>query len=402
VEVIRVRAEGEDLFCLRDRLDPTSAPLVISQPALLLVSIFDGSRTLEAVRSAFLLQTGHELPRSDIRGFVARLDDAGFIDSASYRQRLERQQQAFRDALYRPAIHAGSAYPATSTELVDFLERLAAAPDGPGSRPAPASDLTARALIAPHIDLYRGGTTYAWTYAALAERQPADLYVLLGTCHTPMHSPLAATGKAYDTPLGPATPDHRFLRLLESCYPGDLYQDEYQHRGEHSLEFQAVYLRYLGLTGETNGAGVVPLLCGSLHEWCSTGDSPLRRPEVAQVVAALREAIASYPGRVCLLAGADLAHVGPQFGDRVMVTSAVREAVETADRAMLELICRGDAEGFYEQVMSDGDARRICGLSPIYYLLELLGPADGHLIRYDQWVDAEGQGAVTFAGVIFS
>jgi hypothetical protein len=51
--------------------------------------------------------------------------------------------------------------------------------------------------------------------------------------------------------------------------------------------------------------------------------------------------------------------------------------------------------------MAVGDARRICGLAPIYYLLSLLGPCRGQLLRYSQWVDRGGQGAVTFAGVIF-
>jgi hypothetical protein len=51
--------------------------------------------------------------------------------------------------------------------------------------------------------------------------------------------------------------------------------------------------------------------------------------------------------------------------------------------------------------MLDADARRICGLAPMYYLLALLGPAQGRLLKYSQWVDPRGQGAVTYAGVLF-
>lgn len=50
------------------------------------------------------------------------------------------------------------------------------------------------------------------------------------------------------------------------------------------------------------------------------------------------------------------------------VTAPLMEAVGRADAEMLDIVCRGDAEGFYEQVMADGDARRIRGLAPIYYL----------------------------------
>jgi hypothetical protein len=43
----------------------------------------------------------------------------------------------------------------------------------------------------------------------------------------------------------------------------------------------------------------------------------------------------------------------------------------------------------------------VCGLAPIYYLLSLIGPTEGRLLKYTQWVDPQGQGSVTFAGVIF-
>jgi AmmeMemoRadiSam system protein B len=255
-------------------------------------------------------------------------------------------------------------------------------------------------LIAPHIDLHRGGATYAWTYRALAETQPVDTYLLLGTCHTSMSTPLAVTRKPYATPFGPAPVDHDVLDALEAAYPGDLYADELSHRAEHSLEFQAVYLRALGLVGEDAGR-IVPLLCGSLHEWVEPGQRPGDVAAVATAVEALRAALAAAPGRVCLVAGADLAHVGPQFGDRSKVSAAFAARVERADREMLDIICRGDAEAFYCQVMLDQDARRICGLAPIYYLLALIGPAAGRCVKYSQWIDPAGRGSVTYAGVVF-
>jgi MEMO1 family protein len=227
------------------------------------------------------------------------------------------------------------------------------------------------------------------------------VYVILGTYHLPMASPLAATRKPYATPFGPAPVAHDFLDELERAYPGDLYADELSHRSEHSIEFQALYLRYLGLVGAEGGATVAPILCGSLHQWVSPANSPLASPEVRAALGALRQALEGCGRRVCLVAGADLAHVGPQFGDRQLVRGAFLEWVEGGDREMLEAVARGDAEGFYAQVMRDADARRICGLSPIYYVLSLLGPSEGRLLTYGRWVDAGGRGAVTYAGVLF-
>jgi MEMO1 family protein len=396
-----MRNGGRELYCLRDRADAEAQPLLVSQAAVLLASLLDGERSLGAVRAAFTLRTGAPISEREIADFVRRLDEANLLESEAYRARQARQRAEFKAAIVRAAIHAGGAYPGEPDELQAFLDGLYAHEDGPGVRPGPSSGRGARGLIAPHIDLHRGGPTYAWTYQALAECRPADVYVLLGTYHLPMGSTLAATRKAYATPLGPAPVDHDFLDALESAYPGDLYADELGHRSEHSIEFQALYLRSLGLVGAERGATVVPILCGSIQQWVAPSDSPLSSPEVRAALGALRAAVAARGGRICLVAGADLAHVGPRFGDRQLVRGTFREAVERGDREMLELVCRGDAEGFYAQVMRDADARRICGLSPIYYLLSLIGPGSGRLLKYSQWVDASGQGAVTYAGVLF-
>ncbi|MCC7104337.1 MAG: AmmeMemoRadiSam system protein B, partial [Chloroflexi bacterium] len=302
----------------------------------------------------------------------------------------------------RAAVHAGGAYPGTREELVPYLDAFFLHPEGPGSAPAGPAAPPLRALIAPHVDIHRGGPTYAWGYKALAESEDPELYVLLGTCHTEMATALAATRKPYATPLGPAPADWDFLSTLDACYDGDLYADELSHRGEHALEFQAVYLRYLGRVGASKRPGVVSLLCGSLHQFLDGDEPPAKNERIAVTLSALREAIARDGRRICLIAGADFAHIGPRFGDPGPVTQSFLERVEAGDRAMLERVCASDADGFYAQVMEDGDARRICGLAPIYYLLALLAPGPvGQVLKYSQWVDERGHGSVTFGSVTF-
>jgi AmmeMemoRadiSam system protein B len=388
------------VFVIRDRQDPEAEAVVVSEAGLLLASLFDGQRSPGAVAAALALRTGAAVTSEQVAGFAEQLDRALLLESPRYLDHLAGLRSAYFGLELRPAIHAGGAYPGTRDELRGFLDALYNHEDGPGGPPGPASGRQAIGLIAPHIDLYRGGPTYAWTYRALAETRPAEVYLLLGTCHLPMDSPLAASRKAYDTPFGEAPIARDLLGALERHYPGVLYADEFCHRGEHSLEFQAVFLRYLQRVGQSVGA-IVPLLCGSLQQWVEPGRSPGDTPRIAETVAALRGAVAKSGRRVCVVAGADLAHVGPQFGDSDPVDRSFAARVERRDAEMLERICQGDSEGFYRQVMADQDARRICGLAPIYYLLAMLGPAEGRLLRYSQWIDERGAGSVTYAGVIF-
>jgi hypothetical protein len=91
--------------------------------------------------------------------------------------------------------------------------------------------------------------------------------------------------------------------------------------------------------------------------------------------------------------------VGPRFGDPAPVSAADRERVEREDRLMLNAVVSGDARGFFESVARDGDRRRICGLSPIYAVLRVLGGRAGALRHYGQWPDP--QGVVSYASVVF-
>jgi AmmeMemoRadiSam system protein B len=262
--------------------------------------------------------------------------------------------------------------------------------------------------------LLRGGHSYAWGYRALAESEPADLYVLLGTCHLPMRRPFAATSLPYDTPFGPVTGDNAFLARLQARAPFDIYEDELSHRREHALEFQVVHLRHLGHTGDGGPAKVLSILCvppGVVPE----GGTPRDDAATEQFIQALAETVAEDGRRVCYIAGADFAHVGPQFGDPASVDQRFAEHVRVGDLAMLDLAAGANADGFYRQVVQEeagpgmagesmavGGPRRICGLAPMYALLRLVEGSNGTILHYDQWIDRGGAGSVTFGCVLFA
>ena len=114
---------------------------------------------------------------------------------------------------------------------------------------------------------------------------------------------------------------------------------------------------------------------------------------------ALGETIAASGRRVVVIAGADLAHVGPRFGDPAPISPVELERIEREDREMLSAVESGDPRAFFDAVARDGDRRRICGYSPIYATLRVLDRARGDLHRYGQWPDPEA--VVTFASMTF-
>ncbi len=399
VEAFPVEHEGQRCIALRDPAGFTDQIAVLPAALLDLVSLFDGEHPLETIQEIVRRRHGEAPTLEQIKTVVERLDDAGFLQSERFEARRRAAEDAFRQSPTRPAAHAGGAYAGQPDALRAQIAGFFSDPDGPGAsgtRTA-AADGRLAGLIAPHIDFHRGGPTYAWAYQDLLDRSDADLFVILGTCHAGMPDPFAVTLKPYDTPLGPVPVDRDFYEALRVRAGQDLLASEPAHRVEHSIEFQAVMLQ--AVLGPRRPFTIFPVLASYLHEAVWLGTEPEVDPRVPRFLDGLRETIAASGRRVCVVAGVDLAHVGPRFGDRDPNTAASLAAVAQADRAMLESVVGVDARGFFDHVAADQDARRICGLSPIHALLRVLPGAPGRLLQYRQWPDPEG--AVTFCAVSF-
>lgn len=397
IEIFPIDDRGQRCLVLRDPGDPELRPMVVLDGAAQVLMLLDGQRSVDAVLAALKLR-GAAMSADQVRGFLSRLDEAGFLEGPRAEHRLQERLARFRSAPVRVAVHAGGAYPDGVDELPRFLADGYTA--GPGGLPAPRDPTLAppRGVIAPHVDLHRGAPTYSWAYKAVAEAAPADLYVVLGTCHTPVHGAFAGTRKAYDTPLGAVPSDVDFLERLGRAWGHDLFAGEFSHANEHSIEFQAVYLRSLGIA-----APIAPILCDSLHSLVPPGRSPGDVPLVASFVSALLETVRSSDQRVTFIAAVDLAHVGRRFGDSWLVDRTHAERVGRGDQELLEFVLAPDPERYYAHVMRDNDARRICGFTPLYLLAAVMQAqqAHGELLRYTQWIDADKSSSVTFASAIY-
>jgi AmmeMemoRadiSam system protein B len=401
VEVFPIQDGGRRGMVLRDPSDPSLSPLVLSDGAVQILMLLDGHRTIGDVGAALLLR-GTSVTESQLKSFLVRLDEGGYLEGPRAIHRLEQRRMAFLALPSRPAVHAGGAYAGTPGELRRQLDAGYVDHDGPGVLPGAARSASPRAVIAPHVDLHRGAPTYSWAYRVLGESEPAELYVILGTCHTPVDGHFAATRKMYDTPFGPVPADNDFLDRLQAEWGHDLFAGEFSHSGEHSIEFQAVYLRSLGLAGE-DAAPIVPILCDSLHSMVPYNRTPRDVELVAGFVTALQRTMAHDGRRITLIAAVDLAHVGPRFGDDWSVDRGRQSKIRAADEHLLEFVVRPDADGYYADVMRDRDARRICGFTPIYLLTALMQAEQrpGEVLRYTQWVDRDLSSSVTFCSAVF-
>jgi len=260
----------------------------------------------------------------------------------------ERKEAPVETGRARPAVHAGSWYPADAQTLRDEIEtRLEA-------RPPPRNATPILALIGPHAGLPFSGSVAAAGYAALAQ-QPVKRVFLLGPSHYVRFPGIALPAPdlgSYATPLGDLAIDREAIERLRG-QPG-FDGPPSAHDAEHSLEMHAIFLAAI-----LPKARLVPLVVGAL------GDAA----EVRSLASHLRPLLR--PGDV-VIASSDFTHYGPNYG-YVPFRDQVPERLGELLRGAVIPLSHRDLEGFEDHLRKTSDT--ICGRNPLRLLLALL-PAD--------------------------
>ncbi|WP_437786315.1 AmmeMemoRadiSam system protein B [Sorangium sp. So ce1097] len=403
VVVIQDERHGRALM-LRDTEGIAPSPVVVPAASSAVLARFDGRRSIDEIAREVSRSTGQQVDAAHVSRLADELERAWMLDSPRFHARRRTVVQSFDAASIRMAAHAGGAYHGDRLRLADFIERQClgvARPQGGAPRGAPRRMV---GLCAPHMDLWRAAVGYGHAYAALEQAlngpglEEVDTFVLLGTSHAPMRRPYAVCEKTFATPLGPLDPDREMIAELAAASRFDVHEDQYLHKNEHSIEFQAVFVRHL--LGD-RAARIVPILCG-LSDCQARRRDPAQDDGAESFLQALGDALAKRRDRVLVIAGADLAHVGPRFGDRAPLDERQRRALRDRDLASIERATSIDPPGFFADVAQDLGTRRVCGLGPIYTLLRALPSSSrGEMLHYEQCIDPEEGSIVSHTSLGF-
>jgi MEMO1 family protein len=399
VETILVPdAQHGRTLVLRDTEGVAQGSVSIPAPLIPIILRFNGERTCAQIAKDLSMELGEEVDVEVVLRAATTLEDALFLDGPLYRASREKVVASFRANATRPASHAGGAYFAEPDKLRDYVESKCIAIAKPVAAKATGKFIVG--LVAPHIDPWRGALGYGHAYATLASHlaPQADTFIVFGTSHAPMQEPFALCRKAFDTPLGALPCDGQLVDRIAKTCDFDPYADEFNHRREHSIEFQIVFLKHL-LGGRP--AKIVPILAG-LGEHQARKRDPATDASTSRFFDGIREVVDELGPRAVLVAGADMAHVGPRFGDPKAYDEARRSRLATSDRESLGYAAERDAKSFWRDVASDLETRRVCGLGPMYSLLQTVPPAaTGKLLHYEQTIDDQDGSIVSHAALGF-
>jgi AmmeMemoRadiSam system protein B len=385
----QVRHAGQRGIVLIDRLgfaEPTFVPAGL----LPIVGRCDGSRPIAAIAEEAAAQIGETVPEALVRDLLRQLEDRLVLDSPRFHAALQKDVAAFLAGGVRPCRHAGSAgYPAEPDGLREELTALV--PDAEERRAA------ASALVAPHIDLTRGRAGYAAAYGRLLACEPADLYVVFGTGHQGPTAPFTGLELDWQTPLGSVRTDRSFVRAVHAEIGASQPLDVFLHRDEHSLEFQVLLLQHVA---ERRGGRAFEVACFQCGHLPSANGDPGEEAYAQRLLRGFRAAADASGKRICWVAGADLAHLGPFFGDDESVDDALLRRLHDDEHARLRCLQQARPGAFHTAVVANGNPDRICSATSMFTVGALAGRS-GELLHYGQARAVDDSQVVSFCAMAF-
>lgn len=388
IEAVPFVQDGQELILLRDTEGISEKALAVSRDLAFMMSLMDGTRTLRDIQAEFMRVSGEMVYVERIEEIVNLMDENLLLQSDRYDDHMKELRDEYDRSPVRKACLSGQSYSSNPIELLAFLrDMFPAGKDGV----APNGEITG--ILAPHIDYQRGMGVYRQTYPYL-KHAVKPLIVIFGTSHRMTERIWSISLKDFETPLETV---HCGTGLKELIKKDDLlkrYIDEWPHRLEHSIELQLPLIQFM----VQDDFEILPVLTGSMHEYVE-GEKATDDEEIALLVESLKGVLDEYGRPYCIIAGADLAHIGAQFGDRYPLDRMTMNESKEKDGMILEHVRNVDAEGFFRAIQAERDSRRICGLTPIFFQLKLLEGARADIVSYDQWTD--GKSSVSFAGGIF-
>jgi AmmeMemoRadiSam system protein B len=398
LHAVQTELSGRKVLVFQDpeRISPDAVAVPIELAPI--IQYFDGTHSIRDIQADLMRRTGQLIDSEQISKVVDDLDQHLLLESQRFFAHLDKINKAWDQADVRPPSLAGTAYPESGEELRSMLAGFYNPPQGPGNPgDAIADDL--KGILAPHIELRGNGPCYAHAYKALAERTRADTFFIIGTAHFEPYQTFIFCEKDFATPLGIVETDREFIQGVKGSLRDQSKRTDMTHRLEHSIELQVIFIQHL-LEGKKKFK-IIPLLVGSFQNAMQGGGEPEQDPLVKDFIEVVKEGLSEREGRVCFICSGDLAHLGPRYGQQENFDPIREQEIQEDDEDMLKPLIQADAKGFFKAVADIQDRRNVCGLSPLYTMLQIIEPERGELLKWSCWFDRTTRSAVSFASMAF-
>ncbi len=368
-------------------------PVQIPMSVIPLLQMLDGTFRKSDIENALKDENNDNISDiiEPIFNLVFFLDNLGYLETDNY-YNLKNQLDEYLNSTVRKPVCAGNTYSDDPNHLRAQLKALMS------TRNSDNIKTGAKMIIVPHID-FRVGIgalkTYAAAYHTIKNETP-ELIVIFGTSHYASSDYLMFTRKNFETPLGIVQTDTDVIEKLIEFRNANIKIDDLAHKDEHSIELQLVILQYLF----GDNFKILPVLVGSFHNFVNSDLLPKDDDHFNNLINNLKEAIEKNGKKTIYIASVDFAHIGRKFGDDFDADTEL-DILKEEDKVLINHLINFETDEFFKTVAKNKDRRKICGLSPIYSIMQMNKLKDGQFLEYSQWNETETKSAVSFASLAF-
>lgn len=394
-----LKEKEEQYIVLWDPTKLTTEKLIIPLNYFYLLQFFDGEHSLDQIAAEYLKKFGEFFMPDRLEKLVGDLDARLFLEGERVEAAKKAAIAAYRQAPIRVAAFSGKSYEGERDKLHAQLEGFFSSPEGPPIKASENRGKRIAGIVAPHHEMRISGPIYAWAYKELKEAESPDLFVVIGTCHAGLRNLFAVTDKDFETPLGTVPVARDVLARFRQQGGERFFEEDASHQTEHTIEFQLPFLQHT--IGRDRPISIVPVLCAFPPAALFVPQLQEMSAVVDQFIQSLKGAIEASGRRACVVASADLAHIGLRYGDSSSPTDFSFHRCMQTDLEMLKHVEALKAEAFAQYIHKEEDRRRICGFGPIYTLLKLIQAEKGQVLRYDRGVTDQFNSTVTYASMSF-
>lgn len=253
----------------------------------------------------------------------------------------------------------------------------------------PKDPVKAVAGIVPHAGWIFSGAVAAKVFKSISVKGHPDTFIILGAVHTwaPRGNSVYAHG-SWDTPLGEVNIDEEVAEGLLALLSEDIVEDPAAHVGEHSIEVQLPFIKFL-----CPDAKIVPIAIPPHENAHMTGKK-------------IGEAVSRIGKKIVIVGTTDLTHYGNAYGFTPYgYGDEAKRRMRENDLRMIELAVHMNSAEVGKEAERNRNACGPGALAATVSAAGAMGAGKGHLIEYTTSYDVMPEGefemAVGYAGIVF-
>ncbi|MCS7245963.1 MAG: AmmeMemoRadiSam system protein B [candidate division WOR-3 bacterium] len=357
--------EIEDGFIVRDPFGFFD-DLFFTQYAIILLSLFNGNRTIDEVKTEFFKITNILLSEQEIVDFIKMMDEYYLFYNERFINKVEEERKKLLNLEYKKITLVENI-----TQLKNFIKENL----------TDETEENLIGLIVPHIDVKIAMDLYLKTYAKI-KKTKRRIFFIFGVAHSLHLTPFSIFPRDYYTDKIVRV-NKEILEKIQRQFGYEIDYDVLAYRNEHSVEFPIIFLDSF-----LEDITIIPSIIAYTN----------KKDDLKIISERIYKAIEPYKDEIFFISSIDLSHVGKKFGDKFYFDT------KEVDLMYIDMLSNLKNDEAFDFLSKCENQTRIDGQFTNYVFLEVLkmiGTSKGKLIDYRNYYESLTDSGVSYCSVGF-